>query len=93
MEAILQTASDFVVDTGRDTLDTAAAGETTGGGGGVSFCVPSGFFDVPIWRSHDRTFVATAGREKERKKLTEWLVSLHSERKRPSSAIIALNSA
>lgn len=33
MEAILQTASDFVVDTDRDTLDTAAAGETTGGGG------------------------------------------------------------
>lgn len=41
MKAILQATSDLVVDSGRDTLDTAAAGETAGGEA-VSFCVVQG---------------------------------------------------
>lgn len=45
LEATLQAASDFIIDAGRDALDTAAAGETSGRVG-VSFGVSSGFFKV-----------------------------------------------
>lgn len=51
MEAILQATSDLVVDSGRDTLDTAAAGETAGRGR-VSVSV---LFKVPGEFSRSRT--------------------------------------
>lgn len=88
-EASLQTASDFVVDSGRDTLDTAAAGETAGGEG-VSFRV----VQVSRRAGSPRTEIPSQQQgPRKRRKRTYRMAGFATQReKRTAVSNLALNS-